>query len=243
MSLAKIYAHTYQHCTKNKRKYRKPKTEVHQGLGYKDSPRPFGDVPAEVEVVNQDTIMAALSLTEEKLNPLVLNMASDRNPGGGVKKGARAQEEALFRRTNYCLHLNRELVSYPLSWDQVVYTPDVAVIKDTDHHLIQPPRYLSFVACAGLRNPKHDKDGKFTFPRDRYQLKCKILNIFETAILHGHDSLVLGALGCGAFHNSPREVVKFFNEIIEAYRIGAFKKIVFAVLGEPNFSIFSENIA
>lgn len=53
-----------------------------------------------VEVVNEDCLETAVRLKEEGFNPAVLNMASRRNPGGGVTGGAGAQEETLFRRTN-----------------------------------------------------------------------------------------------------------------------------------------------
>lgn len=36
-----------------------------------------------VEVLNSDTLDAALTLVYQGLNPLVLNMASDKVPGGG----------------------------------------------------------------------------------------------------------------------------------------------------------------
>ena len=53
-----------------------------------------------VEVKNIDCLYAGVELKEQGYNPAVLNMASRRNPGGGVVTGAGAQEETLFRRTN-----------------------------------------------------------------------------------------------------------------------------------------------
>ena len=54
---------------------------------------------------------------------------------------------------------------------------------------------------------------------------------------------ILGALGCGAFHNPPEEIVKIFNIYLEKYN-GCFKTIVFAVLSrsDNNFDIFNANI-
>jgi uncharacterized protein (TIGR02452 family) len=204
-------------------------------------PRPFGDLAlTEISVVNQDTILAALELQDEKLNPLVLNMASDRTPGGGVKNGARAQEEDLFRRTNYCMHLNNKTVTYPLGPSQVVYTPNVAVFKDEKYNLVNHATYLTFVACPGIRN----RSGGRLSARDLSTLKTKIRMIFQTAAHHCHHSLVLGALGCGAFKCRPEDVIPVFNEVIKEYLPGTFKKIVFAVLSrnDRNFTVFNEQI-
>lgn len=47
-------------------------------------------LPIDVRVVARDTIDAALDLGREGLHPLVLNMASERVPGGGWLKGSQA---------------------------------------------------------------------------------------------------------------------------------------------------------
>lgn len=53
---------------------------------------------------------------------------------------------------------------------------------------------------------------------------------------------VLGAMGCGAFQNPPREVARIYSEVLaETEWNGAFEEIVFAVLDtrrEGNYSIF-----
>ena len=53
-----------------------------------------------IEVINQDCLIAAQELTRKGKNVAVLNMASFQIPGGGVLKGSGAQEENIFRRTN-----------------------------------------------------------------------------------------------------------------------------------------------
>src|SRR5690606_10254878 len=107
-----------------------------------------------------DTIDAALRCKGLGLRPLVLNMASDYHPGGGVAKGSQAQEECLFRRTNYFLHLNEELVEYPFKPTQVVLSPGVAVIKDRNYQLMDSFETLDFVACAAVRKPRLTADGR-----------------------------------------------------------------------------------
>jgi len=59
-----------------------------------------------VIVVNDDCIEVAYKMqTEEKLNPLVLNMASDFKPGGAWEGLRIAQEESIFLRSTYCMAL------------------------------------------------------------------------------------------------------------------------------------------
>ena len=237
-NLAKIYEHTCQISQKTQRKH--PKARVVSYIGViPDYVPPILYDKTEITVVNRDTILTALDLIEEKLNPLVLNMASDRNPGGGVAKGARAQEEDLFRRTNYCVHLNRYAVKYPLRPLQIVYTPNVAVIKNENYNLLENPEHLSFIACAGIRN----HSGKPLSVENLDLLRNKIRVIFQTAVYYKHDSLVLGALGCGAFGCSPEEVAPIFNEISHEFQ-RTFKKIVYAVLSrnDRNFDVFNDKI-
>ena len=57
----------------------------------------------EIKVVNQDCLAyAKYLLNQDNTDDLcVLNMASAKNPGGGVYGGAGAQEEYLFRCSDY----------------------------------------------------------------------------------------------------------------------------------------------
>lgn len=86
-----------------------------------EPPTPTHNMQIDLSVVNADAIESALTLE----NPLVLNLAS--RPGGGVRAGALAQEEELFRRTAYHKTLHLETGFYPLNEDEVVYSPNVPV--------------------------------------------------------------------------------------------------------------------
>ncbi len=46
---------------------------------------------------------------------------------------------------------------------------------------------------------------------------------------HGHDSIVLGAWGCGAFHNDPEMIARLFKEALTGDLQGAYRHVVFAV--------------
>lgn len=178
----------------------------------------------DIEVMDADSFDMAIRYLDEGLNPLVLNMASERGPGGGVKKGSRAQEEDLFRRSNAFQTHRRSF--YPLGPTEVIYSPQVRIIKNSSYEMIDE-KVVSMVACAAIRKPSLT-DGRYT-PSDYELMKTKIDMIFRTAIKHGHDSLVLGALGCGAFSNPPKIVASIFKSTLLKYK-SHFKKIGFAIL-------------
>jgi uncharacterized protein (TIGR02452 family) len=179
-----------------------------------------------VEILNIDSFNLAIQYVNEGLNPVVLNMASDFKPGGGVGSGKKAQEEELFRRSN--AHLTHPTAWYPLK-NKIIYSPEITVIKDSFDKNYQyiPEKNVAMIACAAIRNPRlsygdyNDEDYELT--------ENKIEAIFKIAILEKHDSIVLGALGCGAFHNPPDEVAKLFKKYTDIYK-NCFKKIGFAIL-------------
>lgn len=50
----------------------------------------------------------AQELSSRQMRPLVLNMTSDRWPGGDWRSGAAPLEENFFRRSTYCLTMEEE---------------------------------------------------------------------------------------------------------------------------------------
>jgi len=195
-----------------------------------------------IQVDNMDTLDMAILFRREGLNPLVLNMASKFKPGGGVSKGATAQEEVIFRRTNACMTHPPEW--YPLEDNEVIYSPQVHIFMDAGYKFMKESdqSVVSMLANHAIRRPNLYK-GDFT--NDDYDLTySKIEAIFKIAIIHGHDSMVLGALGCGAYRNPPDEIVNIFKECLVKYK-KYFKKIGFGILvvkdsDNINLTLFNE---
>ena len=212
--------------------------------------KPANDEQTFVEVQNIDCLYAGVELKKQGYNPAVLNMASRRNPGGGVATGAGAQEETLFRRTNLFRSLyqfasyaeqygiKRSRHQYPLDRNfGGVYTPDAIYFRKSEqkgYALLDEPITLSFITVAGMNRPDLTVDGMIA---DHHvgSIKNKIRTIFRMGLAHGHDSLVLGALGCGAFRNPPRHVARLFHEVLDEPEFkDKYRLIVFAILDDHN---------
>jgi uncharacterized protein (TIGR02452 family) len=58
----------------------------------------------------------------------------------------------------------------------------------------------------------------------------RILKVLSTGVEHGHDSIVLGAWGCGAFGCDGNEIAGLFRRALDENFRGAFKRVVFAIV-------------
>jgi uncharacterized protein (TIGR02452 family) len=122
--------------------------------------------PTEISVVAGDMLDAALTLIQEGHHPVVLNMANKNHAGGGAKYGARAQEEDLFRRTDYSRslspqenpHLTSQLVGgkYEVPEFGAIYTPGVQVFRKSvvDGFAFVDPFPVSVIASAAYNLDK-----------------------------------------------------------------------------------------
>lgn len=224
----------------------------------------------DIIVENEDCLVLAKKLLDNGLKPAVLNMASNFMPGGGVLKGSGAQEENLFRRTNLFQSLYRylnigtefdierdEKHSYPLNDNYGgIYSKNVVVFRNTENEnydFLSKPFLIDVISVAAIRKPKYNKNLELS-EEDIIKEKNKIRTIFNIALKHGNDSLVLGAFGCGAFKTPPKAMAKCFHEVInEKEYKNKFKVIAFAIINsnsnyrehnpEGNFKPFKEEFS
>lgn len=203
------------------------------------------------DVVNEDCVNVAHDLVNDGFNPIMLNMANRHTPGGGVLDGARAQEESLFRRSNLCVSLYqyseyharlldvpRGNGAYPMDRNTGgIYSGKVMFFRESVHDgysLMEDPFECAVVSVAAIRNPELDMEGQL--PSWAVQAtKSKMRTIFRIGLLHGHDAIVLGALGCGAFHNPPEHIAKLFHEVMDEDEFkDKFRCIRFAIIEDHN---------
>ena len=240
--LVEIYADTQTKCRNGKfSKFGSCLSDMYNS----DSPciKTLNFVPkfkTNVQIINGQVLDVTQQLvTQGNTNIMVLNLASSYNPGGGVVHGAIAQEEDLFRKTNYFLSLPRKF--YPIPKGSVIYTDKVYVIKDSNFTDFNNPYPVSMLAAAAIKDPEIFH-GRSTHAEYNV-MKTTIENIFKVAYLRGKETLVLGALGCGAYNNPPLIVISIFNEYLQKYD-GCFINIVFAVYSrrDNNFELFNKHI-
>ncbi len=203
-----------------------------------------------VEVTDKDCLKEAVRLSKEGFNPAVLNMANRQRPGGGVHNGSNAQEESIFRRTNLFsslyqyshladeFGLSQATDQYPLDRNfGGIYTPNAILFRDSEKNgckLLEDPKYVSIITVAAMNRPELTPSGMIS-PNLVEGVKNKMRTIFRLGLRHRHDSLVLGAWGCGAFCNPPAHIARLFHEVMNEPEFkNKFRKIVFAIIEDHN---------
>jgi uncharacterized protein (TIGR02452 family) len=195
-------------------------------------------ITTRFEVTKETTGEACRRLFEAGNNNIVaLNFASAKNPGGGWLRGAKAQEEDLsLCSTLYASQIskpdyyasNRSCGS-PLYTDDIIYSPNVPFIRDEYGVLLDNPFFVSIITSpapnAGMMLDKTDQDNKDIADTLRRRMD-KILSI---ASLNNHETIVLGAWGCGVFGNDPEQVSRCFMDNFNYSFNNIFKTVIFAI--------------
>ena len=262
IDLRQIYQETIADCFEGE--FHEPgeselyKSEIHLDL------QQVPTTETKLSVVNNDCLVVGKQMQDEGLNPAVLNMASAYRPGGGVLNGARAQEECIFRRSNLFMSLylfDRQMYDmviepnmdgmYELNFIQQgypmdenfggIYSADVTVFKDGKYEWLHNPYQTAFISVAAMNVNRALRQGENILVDGRLSdravaiTKNKIRTIYRIGILHGHDSLVLGAWGCGAFGNPPEQMAQLFIDVLneDEFR-GRYKDIRFAIIEDHN---------
>ena len=237
--------------------------DVKEICGRTDFQPPFAENGRCVHsCVNCDSYVLARKLTAELGEKiLVLNLASPVHPGGGVRRGARAQEEDLCRKSSLLVSLEtdtaRKYYAYHESLhsfmgsDALMLTPDVEIIKDENGVLLDDTVVVSVLTCAA---PKIS-GGKEGMSEEAYQdmVYGRIMGMLKCAAFFGYRYLVLGAWGCGAYGNDARLISDLFSRALSELDFNGrkekdlFDRIDFAVLDRTeekyNYRHFSRNFS
>ena len=211
---------------------------------------PMEPIKTEVRVEDKDCVLAAKDLIDAGYRPAMLNLADLYTPGGLVEFGSGAQEENLCRRSNLIVSL------YQFSASRIEQYPDIGLVENECQYPMDEryggvysgvvtffrgpessgsqtednPYNIPVISVAALSGPRIGADG-LMFPEETEITLDKIRTIFRIGMANFHDSLVLSALGCGAFANPPAHIAKLFHQVIEEDEFkDKFKLIDFAIL-------------
>lgn len=215
-----------------------------------DLPAPPYTEKAQVVVSRLRSFEAAARYPGQKV--AALNFASSTSPGGGVETGASAQEECLCRvSTLYpCLKTQAAWEKFygphraapnPLHNDDIIYTKDVVVLKDDDYRPLETTFRVDVITCAApnLRekpsNRYNRNDGEAVLISQKSLLELHLSRarkILSAAAANKAEVLILGAFGCGAFHNDPTVVAAAYQKALPQF-LNHFKTIEFAVYCRP----------
>ena len=187
-----------------------------------------------IEVTNETTLSAHKRHLAKGHNAVSLNFASATQPGGGFLGGARAQEEYLCRSSALFLSIkDSPMYDYhrdnwtPFYSDAMIYSGDVPVFRDDQHELLATPYQASFITSAA---PLAKKVLPHDYPKLPNILLHRIHKIISLAKAKGHDSMILGAWGCGAFGNDGYVVAELFHRMLTVEFAGSFRAVTFAIV-------------
>ena len=135
-----------------------------------------------------------------------------------MRSGSGAQEENLFRRTNLSSTLTDcQPGLYPIREDEAVVCRGVTVFRGPESEgcpMLRMPFQLDFVACPALYHPQLTPEGALG-PEDEELPRKKLRLVFRSARRNGNYGVVLGPMGCGAWHNPPQHVARVMREEAE----------------------------
>lgn len=194
-----------------------------------------------IEMRNQDCIETLIELADN-VDPsriAMLCMASDYHPGGGVKKGALAQEEHLCRHST----LYRTLMTikpqrlYPIVDPFIL--PRVTFFSHVDQHKDRVKNMKKDINCAILMSAAVRKRDTGFNAEDVAESRLRIESMLRICVQHGYRVVILSAYGCGAYRNPPTVIANIFKSLLEEVYLYHFDRVVFSITGN-NYSIFDE---
>jgi len=222
----------------------------------------------KITVTGYRSFEAAMNLRKQYPDAkiAVMNFANAFHAGGGVTKGSSAQEECLCRTSTlypliYRKTLRDSFYKYhddkdsPRASDSLIYTEGVIICKTDEDLPKRMPKEdwvtvdVITIAAPDLRDMSNlfaPLKGNGTFMADAelfgYHVK-RAIHMLTVAASKKADILVLGAFGCGAFHNDPNVVARAYKVALEEFP-KVFKHVEFAVYcppgGSENYEVFKK---
>lgn len=179
----------------------------------------------------------------------LLDFASFVSPGGGYIRGAMAQEECLCadsflynvlkEKRAWYQENRRRNINCELYRNRGLIVPAVRFERNKMH------AYADVLVVAAPFARRAREDYKVTDAQLNDALRERIRFALALCDKTGHDKLVAGAFGCGAFGNDPEVVAEMFREELGSGNWGV-KQVIFAVpknKWDNNLAVFEHAFA
>ena len=253
-----VMEHTYQKCQEGALAVLTESAKAGQKVIYENDKISVNkDGPTtNIIVSNKRSFEAAMPYFLAGKSVAVLNFANNHHVGG-APYSAGAQEESLCRTSNlYPCLLEAEESFYKRHsdlWEKglmddlgnsdIIYTRGVTVFKTDESApkmLEKKEWYLvDVITCAA---PVLYYRTSLDYKKYRENtILPRLRRVFEVAKQEQVDVLILGAWGCGAFHNPPEVVAEAFKELCQEYH---FDTIEFAIDASrkpnTNYDVFKQ---
>ena len=121
---------------------------------------------------------------------------------------------------------------YPLKPTTAHYTKTILARTAGDYALAAPPLTVAIVSSAMPNLAGSDRRlGAPGCSAWLHTVRQRIRAVLHASVTEQHDTVILGAFGCGAFGNPPADVARAFADVLgsQEYR-GAFHTVVFAIV-------------
>ncbi|MEM6345931.1 MAG: TIGR02452 family protein [Bacteroidota bacterium] len=195
----------------------------------------------QFEVRNETTFEASLRAYQAAKGRHIgaLNFASARNPGGGVLRGTKAQEEDLARASglypcivqmedHFQYHRKHKLGLYS---DRMIYSPKVPVFRNAAEQLLDDWYPVSIITSAAANVSSLRQNNPERLQDVPAVMRLRTQKLLALAAYHHIDTLILGAWGCGVFKQEPADMAGYFAEqLLEGPFKNVFPRVMFAVL-------------
>lgn len=194
--------------------------------------------PSDIEVNDLSTLEVTRALFLDGYEDvLCLNFASAKNPGGGFLGGSQAQEESIARSTGlyacqllaseyYEVNRNNKSCMYT---DYMIYSPSVPIFKNESGENLEELNHCGIITAPAVNMGVVKRKEAHRVGEVEGVMKRRIRKVMAIALENDHRTLVLGAWGCGVFQNDPKDIARYFKEVLELDYKNRFKKIVFAI--------------
>ncbi len=169
---------------------------------------------------------------------ILVDSASMKNPGGGVRNGSNAQEECLCRQSN--LYQAIEQLKFPLhNKTYGVYIPSVSFFKNNADYKYAPLYQPKLIDVAML----------FSRPRSVFNSEDECYEyhqtVFKSLILFANkynaEYIILPPIGSGVFGNDPHTIAKSLRDVLYTYEITTVKNIFIACYTkQENYDAYSK---